>query len=341
MTTTPLSAFVPHTTHHCITGSMRNVYAFHGHDVSEELLLGLGAGLGFIYWQMKGAPPFLGGRANVGRPGEAGLEITAAQRTGVVAQRHETSSRRTAERALLDELAAGRPVMIYVDMGFLPYLGLPGDYHFGGHSIVVAGLDAAGNALVADRDGLLHPLPLATLAQARGSTHKPFPPQNAWYTFDFSSARPPTAAEVRQALRETVTTMLEPPIANLGVKGIRTAATRIPKWPAEMAPETLAYTCFNTFVFIDAMGGTGGGIFRYLYARFLVEAAALLDDDRLLAVGDELRVVGDQWQEVAQMLRAASAASDPSAHLKPASALMLQIADCEARAWMRLRDLME
>ncbi len=29
------------------------------------MLLGLGAGMGFMYWHQKGIPPFIGGRGNV------------------------------------------------------------------------------------------------------------------------------------------------------------------------------------------------------------------------------------------------------------------------------------
>jgi len=38
--------------------------------------------------------------------------------------------------------------------------------------------------------------------------------------------------------------MLEPPITNLGVKGIRKAAKRILKWPEIMDEEQLRYACF-------------------------------------------------------------------------------------------------
>ncbi|NMB87221.1 MAG: lantibiotic ABC transporter, partial [Chloroflexi bacterium] len=40
-------------THHCVTGSLRHVYVYHGCPVSEELLLGLGAGVGFVYWHTR------------------------------------------------------------------------------------------------------------------------------------------------------------------------------------------------------------------------------------------------------------------------------------------------
>jgi hypothetical protein len=62
---------------------MRHIYEFNGYPVSEDLLLGLGAGVVFIYWHMKGMAPFLGGRANTGRPREEGMEKTAGRRTGV------------------------------------------------------------------------------------------------------------------------------------------------------------------------------------------------------------------------------------------------------------------
>ena len=45
-----LPGFRSFPTHHCVTGSMLHVYRFHHHEVSEDMLLGLGAGIGFFYW---------------------------------------------------------------------------------------------------------------------------------------------------------------------------------------------------------------------------------------------------------------------------------------------------
>lgn len=103
--TEPLNGFKPLKTHHCVTGSMRHVYEFGGYPIREDLLLGLGAGVGFIYWHMKGMPPFLGGRANVGRPGEEGLEKTAARRTGVAVECLQTSSAAKADKMLREQAA--------------------------------------------------------------------------------------------------------------------------------------------------------------------------------------------------------------------------------------------
>jgi len=333
----PLAGFKSLETHHCVTGSMRHIYEFHSHSISEELLLGLGSGLGFVYWHMKGTPPMYGGRANVGRPGEEGLEKTAGRRTGVRVESFHTGSARKAEKSLLEMLTSGEPVMVQVDMGFLPYFDLPEDYHFGGHVVAVAGYDPeAGQVLVADRDQELHPVSLEDLARARGSKFKPFPPRHTWYTFDFSGARPPEPEEVRQAIREVATGMLEPPITNLGVKGIRKAARRTLKWPEIMDEEPLRYACFNLFIFIDATGGTGGGIFRIMYGRFLKEAAEVTGDGRLAEVGEEMREIGDQWQAVAHTFKRVVTAPDPAALLSDATRPMLTIADREQAAWEKL-----
>ncbi|MHB1413778.1 MAG: BtrH N-terminal domain-containing protein [Chloroflexota bacterium] len=335
----PLPGFRSLVTHHCITGSLRHVYEYNGYPISEELLLGLGAGVGFIYWHMKGTPPMYGGRANVGRPGEEGLEKTAGRRTGVRVEQLRTGRARQAGDALLAILEQGQPAMIMVDMGFLPYLGLPEGYHFGGHAVVVAGYDPESRqVLVADRDEELHPVSLADLAKARGSRFKPFPPQHTWFTFDFGDKRPPEAGEVREAIQEVTTRMLKPPIANLGVKGIRKAATATRQWPRVMSAEELRLACFNAFIFVDAMGGTGGGIFRYMYGRFLGEAAAITGDERLAAAGQDMQRIGDQWQEVARLLKAASEAHDPAPSLAEPTDLLQAIAEQEQRAWERLRE---
>lgn len=104
----PFPGFATYPTHHCVTGSLKHVYDSHGFPVSEDLLLGLGRGLGFVYFHIKGTDPFYGGRANLAGPREEGLEKTAGRRTGVAVASHATSSARTAQaalRALLERMS--------------------------------------------------------------------------------------------------------------------------------------------------------------------------------------------------------------------------------------------
>jgi hypothetical protein len=294
----PFPGFQHFTTHHCVTGSMRHIYVYHDHHLSEDMLLGIGSGVSFSYWHFKGQLPFLGGRGNVGRPSEEGMEKTAGRRTGVAVEWCTTSSARKAERALLDLLGAGQPVMLQCDMGFLPYFDFGGiDYHFGGHVVCACGYDAeTRQVLIADRDEELHPVSMGALGQARSSIFQPFPPKHKWYTFDFGEKRLPAADEVRQAIAEQAYTMLEPPIRNLGVEGIRKAAQMVPQWSQTLTSDEVSMALFNAHLFINPDGGTGGGIFRYMFGRFLREGAEITGNARLAEGADEFRQIGDEWE---------------------------------------------
>jgi hypothetical protein len=334
-----LKGFRHFTTHHCVTGSLRHIYAFNGHDLSEDLLLGLGEGVGFAYFHFKGQLPFLGGRA---QPKPSMEEISGA-RTGVVVRPKRSSSDAAAQKALLARLEAGEPVMLQVDMGFLPYFDFGGqEYHFGGHVVVACGLDrASGTVLVADREGPLHPVPLAALCAARGSTFKPFPPGRASWEFDFSGCRSPRATEVLQAITNQATLMLSPPIANIGVKGIRKAASEMARWDTLLEAGPFRGALFNAWIFISATGGTGGGTFRRMFSRFLLEAAGIAGRTSLAASGSEFAAIAEAWDAVAS--RCHDAAEEVSAKARAAALPGIaeavgKIADREESAWRRLAE---
>jgi hypothetical protein len=336
----PFPGFGSYPTHHCVTGSLKHVYDFHRYPISEELLFGLGAGLGFVYFHFKDTDPFYGGRANNAGPREEGLEKTAGRRTGVAVTSRSTSSTRVAQTELRKLLEAREPVLVYLDMGLLPYFDLPPGYHFGGHVVVVAGYDPqTQQVLIADRDQQPHPVDWDVLEKARGSRFRPFPPAHTWYTFDFSKAREPRPADVRAAIGEVCDGMLAAPIANFGVRGIRTAIRETLRWPDALDAEALRRTCFNTALFIDARGGTGGGIFRYLYARFLSEATNITGEPRFDELGSELTAIGDLWEDVAATFAAAAELDDPAGLLEPATTPMHEIADREELVWQSLRAL--
>ncbi|MGD0706854.1 MAG: BtrH N-terminal domain-containing protein [Anaerolineaceae bacterium] len=338
MTLQPFPGFKHFTTHHCVTGSLRHIYEFHDHPISEEMLLGLGSGVGFIYWHPKNSAPFLGGRANAGRPGEEGMEKAAGRCTGVQIELHHTSSAAKAEKTLLELLDGKQPVMLALDMGFLPYFDFQGqEYHFGGHVVVVCCLDIPNRqVLIADRDKPLHVVSLESLAKARGSQYQPFPPHNAWYTFDFSQKRAPQSVEVWQAIRQCAQGMLEPPIANLGIRGIYKAAQCIVEWPKLMDETALRLACFNAAIMIDARGGTGGGLFRTMYGHFLDEAVEITGEPKLREVAKQFLAVGECWDEVAGLLDRCYQAEKPQELLIEASQRLPEIAAIEEPAWREL-----
>jgi len=226
-------------------------------------------------------------------------------------------------------------VMVHVDMGFLPYLGMPDGYHFGGHVIVVAGRDGD-TFVVADRDGVLHPVVGDDLRAARASKHKPFPPAHTRYRIQVERARTPTEADVRAAVAANAEAMLHGPITNLGVRGIRKAARLVPGWAGMLEPAELRGTCINNWIFIDATGGTGGGMFRLMYGRFLAEAGLLLGAGPLTEQADAAESLGRAWDEVGAVFQAVGTEAAPPTALTGLKESLVAIADGEEQLWTAL-----
>ena len=335
MTIKPIAGFQSLSTHHCVSGSLRQVYSFNGSDISEDMLLGLGEGVSYIYWHQKGQLPVLAGR---GAP-KPSLEEVTGKRTGVRITSHKTSSARKAEKALVALLEAGQPVMINVDMGFLPYLDFGGEeYHFGGHLVTACGYDRKSKSvLLADRDLALHEVPMDILAKARGSKHKPMPPQNRRLTADFTHLHQPTASDIRQAIGNQAALMLDPPISNIGVKGILKSSKAVPQWSQSMSGKTLRAALFNAHIFINHEGGTGGGLFRYMFARFLHEASRITAVSELAECGAGFKALGDEWDALGYFFRDLSESPHPVKDLGVVEPRLRSLADREEEQWTNLQ----
>lgn len=335
-TTLPIEGFRSFNTHHCVTGSLRHVYEFNHHPISEEMLLGLGEGVSFIYWHQKGQIPFFGGRGNP----KPSMEEIAGERTGVEVIPHTTTSPRKARQTLIPMLSTGQPVMLQVDMGFLPYFNFGGtDYHFGGHVIVACGYDPDNDqVLVADRDGLFD-VPMDDLVEARNSSYKPFPPKNRWYMFDFSNKCMPSPEMICTSIKNQALSMLIPPISNIGVKGIRKTAKQVVRWSKILDNEQMRFALFNGYIFISPVGGTGGGCFRYLFSRFLEEGAEMTGSQKLAKSAHDFKIIGDRWEALGGWFKEASEHSIPVSIIDECSAQLNKIADLEEEAWSALMEI--
>ena len=129
---------VPFIGKHCETTALKRVLDYHGLSLSEEMLLGLGGGIGFIYWYTKMMPsPFIGGR--YGKIADFSANIY--RRIGADVNISQTASPKRGYEELKALLRVGEPAVTYTDVVYLPYLALPEMAHFGAHIVVVFGLD--------------------------------------------------------------------------------------------------------------------------------------------------------------------------------------------------------
>lgn len=281
---------------HCWTTSLKNVLAYHGLNLSEEMLFGLGGGVGFIYWYMKMMPaPFVGGRYG---KGDEPL-INTFKRIGGRVSIFETASSKKAYEELKMVLRQGEPAVVFVDMAYLPYMAFPEVAHFGGHTIIIYGLDEAQNKVyVADRSVKPLTLGIEDLEKARGSKIPPFASKNKLLKVSYPSKVGNLEPGIKESITESCHAMRKPPIKNLGLAGILKWAGLVPQWPKDFKGLNLLGCLMNVFIYIE-IGGTGGSAFRPMYAQFLDEAASILGKPALAEVAQMFRESGKIWSKIA------------------------------------------
>jgi len=329
--------------YHCQTNSLAKIFYYYGHPLSEDMILGLGAGMGFIYWKMKmeaGSYVFVGGRGN-----NKNFFNDLGKRTGVKITSVSTSSTKKAKASLLEKLVKEEPVMVFGDMGFLPWFDLPEDYHFGGHTFVICGFDGKDAVLASDMDqkasglkkGFYYPITLNQLHKARGSIYKPFPPKNTYLEFDFQKFHNPRAEDVLASIKQTVESQLNPPIRNIGVKGLRHTSKEILKWPNMFKDRELRMNLFSLYIFIE-IGGTGGGCFRYMYSRFLKEAMELTGNKAMGDASETIQTAGEKFTEIGLLFKDAETMSNIDEKIEVASQKFDELARIEEKAYTLLNE---
>ena len=327
--------------YHCQTNSLAKIFHYFGHPLSENMIFGLGAGIGFIYWQMKFGEEnsiFVGGRGN-----NKGFFSDLASRTGIEIKQIFTSSMKKAESSLLRKLSEKEPVMMFGDMSYLPWFNFPIEYHFGGHTFVVCGYDGKEGLLASDMDsgaaglkkGFFHEITLEQLATARNSPYKPFPPKNSYFEFDFENFHNPTKKDIESAIKQVVGSQLNPPIKNAGIKGIRHTANEILKWPAMFDETDLIMNLFNLYIFFE-IGGTGGGCFRYMYSRFLKEAMEITGNELLGEAAVLLNGSGEKFTEIGLIFKDVQTMEGINEKIENASEIFHEIAAIEEKTYQLL-----
>jgi len=186
--------------------------------------------------------------------------------------------------------------------------------------------------------GFLYEMSLEELAKARGSKYKPLPPKNAYFIFDFSNFRQPTPDNIIESIKQTTYQMLKPPIRNFGTKGIRKAGNQIKKWEKQLSDSDFRMSIFNIYLFVT-VAGTGGGIFRYMYSRFLKEASEILSNKEFYKIGDEIKKCGDLWTEMAFPLKEALEIVNPASLIKDIPEKLNFIADKEEMIFTKLKEI--
>jgi hypothetical protein len=290
---------------HCGSTALADALRVRGLELSEPMAFGLGAGLGFYAFA---APVLSPSHLFTGRA--LHLERTACEVLGApLAERAEEDPAR-AWAGVRDALGRGLAPILVTDLAELPWYA--SDVRFGGHRVVLAGHDEArGVALLADgaRPGLGE-IPLDRLDRARASVAPPlFAPGRPWLEVDAPAAPRPLGEALREALRRQARDMLLDVDGASGISAMERFAAELPRWPAEANDEADRAWCFRYAFQVIERRGTGGGLFRALYARFLREAEAAFPDLARLGLAPRMEALAGGWSRLAGELRRLSNAA--------------------------------
>lgn len=311
---------------HCETTTLGALLRHEGIDLSEPMLFGLGEGLGFVYWDAKNMDfPFLGGRTK-----PAAITRSLADRLGLSLRLEETTSLRKAWRTVAAAVDAGRPVGLQLDCYHLDYFTTR--VHFGGHFVAMYGYDDTHAYLIdtAQQGGAVTTT-LNSLQRAR-SERGSMTARNLSYTITGPATWPDLGDAIRAAIRANAHAFLNPPIANLGHRGIGKAATHVAKWLTRSSDPARDLPLAGTLM---ERGGTGGGLFRAMYRDFLAECATIVDDDNLHRGYRMYAEIAPLWTEVARYIATAGETDDPG-HLARAATILADLADRERHAMQTL-----
>src|SRR5215211_814348 len=305
---------------HCGSTALRNLLRFHGLEMSEEMALGLGAGVSFYYIVVDESSP---SRFTNGRTGR--LEDQFVEFTGAPLRLDTFDDPGAAWEAARDAVDAARPAILITDLYYLDHYG--SSAHFPGHAVVLAGYDSEVAYLSDTSFDDLQTTRLPGLAQARHGDHPFFPLAGHMFTlveggelWDLSVAAP-------DAIARCAGGMLEPELGEFqGLPALRRFAAEVGGWPEDA--EDWRW-CARFLYQVIERRGTGGGNFRLMYSRFLTEAG--YDESALAAAA------AAAWSSLAA---SAQAASEPE---EPDSALWSQVAgdagavlEAEERLWESL-----
>jgi hypothetical protein len=306
---------------HCETNAIGNLFLNIGIDLSEPMIFGLGSGLGYIFWNMKLMDfPFIGGRVKPDAVTENVCKIL-----NLKLNRHETSSVKTAWEVVKKRIDSSIPVGLKLDSYYLDYF--TNKIHFAGHYAAIYGYDEKYAYLIDTlQQGSSVKTTLENLALARNEKG-PMASKNLSFTIEKQDALPDLRAIIPQAIGQNATEFLNPPIKNVGYKGIEKTSKEIFKW---FETSKNIEKDFKLQALLMERAGTGGALFRNLYRDFLHESYIITRNKKIESAHQHYAEIANMWTEVSNLFHEVGETKDME-HLKKASVVLKLISDKEKR----------
>jgi len=284
---------------HCETTATGTLLNQIGVQLSEPMIFGLGEGLGFIFWNMKIMDfPFIGGRIK-----PDALTENIAKNLNLELKVQETSSSKKAWENAINKIDNNIPVGLKLDCYHLDYF--TNKIHFAGHYVTMYGYDENFAYIVdTEQQGSKVKTSLKSLELAR-KEKGPMSSKNLSYTIQSVNSDYDLKKSIVVAIKNNAKDYLNPPIKNIGYKGVLKASEEIKQW---FRNSKNIESDFKTTAMLMEKAGTGGALFRNLYRDFLKESYDLLKIEKLndaYKMFDEIALlwtkVSDLFEKTAEM----------------------------------------
>lgn len=300
---------------HYETAAMRNILAHvgmvspaSGQPLTEAMCLGIAGGIAAGYSFCPSRPEGDEG-SGVTVIGRYKAYVTGADyytglfdKLKVRTTIKETTSEKSAYRNLVDAISSQRPAIVWCAPFGLTYASHPRTCSM--YSFIVYGVDEARQmALVSDRAHTGWEMDLNELAASRKDvcSHK-----NRLMTIDapIKLTQDTLKSAVMNGVQACVRDLMVPHIKTFNLPGLLEWARVLPSvrnrkgWLVVYPDGNLYPALRDTFDSIET-AGTGGKLFRDMYAEFLEEAAPIAGRDKFKRCADLYRTLGNRWQNFA------------------------------------------
>ena len=271
---------------------------------TEEMLFGLGGGLGLIYFlfDMHGSHPIVvGTRYHASEAATPVFVMQMCEAWGATTELKHSSSRAAATKSLTKFLDDGFTPIIWVEVTKLPYMflsGHPNTYH----TIVVYEKDGD-EFIVGDLCESVFRISVEELEEVR---HSHFAPKFRALTIKDAPANPDLREMVAQRIGLTCSQMIGGlGIGNFGLEAFKKWAAMLTNtknkkgWSQCFTEGPALHGAMSSVYGQIELRGNGGSAFRGMYADFVEQAAGVLKKPALKKVADQFREAEASWHKVA------------------------------------------
>jgi hypothetical protein len=327
-------------TAHCENGATTSLLQYHGLNfITEPLAFGMGSGIFYIH------VPFLNinnGPAISYRSMPGWIFSRTCKALDVKVVRKKFGTNEDAAKQFLDsKINEGVPVGCQVGVFNLPYFPPEYRFHFNAHNLIIFGKEN-GRYLVSDPVmETVTSLSEEEMIKVRFAKGPLAPKGHVYFPENVAAVSNEKIKKgIITGINKSVRDMLYIPGSIAGVSGINYTAKKIRGWRDKLGPRK-AGLYLGQIVRMQEEIGTGGGGFRFLYAAFLEQATAYVNNDELLNISQDFTKAGDLWRAAAtQMGRIYKGRiNNEQQDFEICADLLVEIAAKEKEAFLKLKKM--